>query len=225
MSEINPYSEICICDPFGAQVIGCLATFHHVEQDVEEDELPRPTNPGQEYGDFVVISIPSVEAQHADQAEGLLRDISDEIRIQTPHRTDQTQHEPTTGQHRIGHAENTLYSNTPAPQNSAGRRRVQHNYREHIQPSTEDESSQHPRSSRPHSRTDSNSRNSERKLNLGQIVQDLNLAGGEDSSLAEHGKEQLMQLASGEIVEMEVYNDLDPVLHIQSWSRVSYRCQ
>ena len=38
-------------------------------------------------------------------------------------------------------------------------------------------------------------------------------------------KEQLMQLASGEIVEMEVYNDMDPVLHIQSWNRVPYQCQ
>jgi hypothetical protein len=80
MSEFNPYMDICICDPYSAQNIACVAVFHHSDDPCEHDELQRSANDGQEHDDFVLLSLPTDEAQHVDQTQGVLPNISDQAK-------------------------------------------------------------------------------------------------------------------------------------------------
>ncbi len=75
MSDFNPYMDICICDPYGAQNISCVAVFHHSDDPCEHDELQRSTHHGQEHDDFILLPLLSDQAQHVDQAQGFLPDI------------------------------------------------------------------------------------------------------------------------------------------------------
>ncbi len=59
MSDFNPYMDICICDPYGAQNIACVAVFHHSDDPCENDELGSSNNDGQEHDDFVILSLPT----------------------------------------------------------------------------------------------------------------------------------------------------------------------
>ncbi len=80
MSEFNPYMDICTWDPYGAQNIACVAVFHHSDDPCEHDELQRSPNDGQEHDDFILLPLPSDQAQHVDQAQSILPNISDQAK-------------------------------------------------------------------------------------------------------------------------------------------------
>jgi hypothetical protein len=56
----------------------------------------------------------------------------------------------------------------------------------------------------------------ERSDVLGKIVQNLQLASGKDSSSSQP-RDNLALLQQGEVLEQEIYNDLDTVLLIHQW--------
>jgi hypothetical protein len=83
----------------------------------------------------------------------------------------------------LGDVEVILSSGPPTPTGPQRRRSLSDHYRERIEQTTEDESIEHlSKPGTPSDRADSNSRGGERSDVLGKIVQNLQLASGEDSS-------------------------------------------
>ncbi len=83
----------------------------------------------------------------------------------------------------LGDVEIILSSGPPTPTGPQRRRSLSDHYRERIEQTTEDKSIEHlSKTGTPSDRADSNSRGGERSDVLGKIVQNLQLASGEDSS-------------------------------------------
>ena len=91
----------------------------------------------------------------------------------------------------LGDVEVILSSGPPTPTGPQRRRSLSDHYRERIEQTTEDESIEHlSKPGTPSDRADSNSRGGERSDVLGKIVQNLQLASGEDSSSSQPRKGQ-----------------------------------
>ncbi len=136
-----------------------------------------------EHGDFIVIPIPSKEAEHVYKAESVFDHSKDSQGGSTPCEQDQ---DMSPGQRRLctlGDVEVILSSGQPTLTGPQRRRSLSVHYRESVEQTPEDESIEHlSKPGTPSDRADSNSRGGERSDVLGKIVQNLQLASGEDSS-------------------------------------------